>query len=221
MTAPGSGVMSFFDGSATVRLSTPSGKAPRPRQSDRKAASTQKLAVAMQESDDPNSSPRLATRKSERTASTVAEGQFAASQLFDLDRLPEVFGGNPRDARHPHPGLYPAACSPQAWSAGAVILLVNIMLGLMPVAPRDTLVVDPVLPDWLPGLTVRNIRVGDRRAALRAWRDSEGTTQLDVLEAGGLVIVRPDPAILSAGQDRVAARVRLAHDPRSGHILSS
>ncbi len=114
MTAPGSGVMSFFDGSATVRLSTPSGKAPRPRQSDRKAASTQKLAVAMQESDDPNSSPRLATRKSERTASTVAEGQFAASQLFDLDRLPEVFGGNPRDARHPHPGLYPAACSPQA-----------------------------------------------------------------------------------------------------------
>jgi len=156
----------------------------------------------------------------DRALFTVAEGQFAASQLFDLDRLPEVFGGNPRDARHPHPGLYPAACSPQAWSAGAVILLVNTMLGLMPVAPRGTLVVDPVLPDWLPELTVRNIRVGDRRAALRAWRDSEGATQLDVLEAGGLVIVRPSPATLSAGQDRVAARVRLAQDPRSGHILS-
>ena len=59
----------------------------------------------------------------------VAEGLFAATQVFDLDRLPEVFGGHTRDARHPHPGLYPGACSPQAWSAGAVILLVQTMTG--------------------------------------------------------------------------------------------
>jgi len=140
----------------------------------------------------------------------VAEGLFAASQVFDLDRLPEVFGGHVRDARHPHPGLYPGACSPQAWSAGAVILLVNTMLGLMPLAPLQTLVVDPALPAWLPEIVVRNIQVGTARVALCAWRDDAGRTRFEVLEAAGVRIVHLAEAGLQAGDDRVEAGFRLA-----------
>jgi glycogen debranching enzyme len=80
----------------------------------------------------------------------LAKAMFDASQLFEHDRLPEVFGGHARDPAHPHPGIYPGANSPQAWSAGAVILLVVAMLGLLPLAPRDTLIVDPDLPEWTP-----------------------------------------------------------------------
>ncbi len=133
----------------------------------------------------------------------LASGLFAATQIFDLDRLPEVFGGHARDAKHPHPGLYPGACSPQAWSAGAVILLVNTMMGLMPFAARNILLADPSLPAWLPELTVRNFRVGGARVALRARRNATGHTELDVLDGGGVRIVTPGP--LPAGRDRLAA----------------
>jgi glycogen debranching enzyme len=42
------------------------------------------------------------------------------------------------------PVQYPTACSPQAWSTGAPLLLLRTMLGLEPVG--DHLVVDPALP---------------------------------------------------------------------------
>ncbi len=114
-----------------------------------------------------------------------------------------IFGGQSRDANHPHPGLYPGACSPQAWSAGAVILLVNTMIGLMPFAPRNALLADPALRDWIPELTVRNVRVGSARVALRARRTAKGHTELDVLDAGGVRIVTP--GVLPTGKDRLAA----------------
>ncbi len=139
----------------------------------------------------------------------VAAGLFAATQVFDLDRLPEVFGGHTRDARHPHPGLYPGACSPQAWSAGAVILLVMTMIGLTPLAPRGTLVVDPALPDWLPEVTIRNIKVGAARASLRLRRDSTGHTDVEVIDGGGLYVVRPAAAI-RPGIDRVPVALAAA-----------
>ncbi len=147
----------------------------------------------------------------------VAEGLFAASQVFHLDRLPEVFGGHARDERHPHPGLYPGACSPQAWSAGAVILLVTTMLGLLPLAPRRTLIVDPALPEWLPEVTLRNIRVGQSRAGLRFRRDASGHTEVEVLEDGGLHIRRlpPGDGPLARGRDRIAAAMRAALGPES------
>ena len=142
----------------------------------------------------------------------VAEGLLAATQVFDLDRLPEVFGGHNRDARHPHPGLYPGACSPQAWSAGAVILLVMTMIGLTPLAPRGTLVVDPALPDWLPEITVRNIQVGKARVSLRLRRNSTGHTDVEVMDGGGLYAVRP-AAAMKPGVDRCAVALAAALHP--------
>ena len=149
----------------------------------------------------------------------VASGLFAASQIFDLDRLPEVFGGHPRDARHPHPGLYPGACSPQAWSAGAVIFLVDTMLGLTPLAPRGTLVVDPSLPAWLSAVTLHHVQVGGSHASLRFRRDMSGYTEVEVLDDGGLHIVRP-AAPFSPGVDRVATALRAALTPAEAVTLA-
>ena len=131
----------------------------------------------------------------------LVRAQLDAAQVFDLDRLPEVFGGHTRDARHPHPGLYPGACSPQAWSAGAVTLMVECLLGLLPLAPRRMLVVDPALPDWLPEVTVRNVSVGSGRTSLRCRRDLSGYTEVEVLDAEDVAVVRPDPTL--PGRDRL------------------
>ncbi len=135
-------------------------------------------------------------------AATLAEALFAAAGLFEYDRLPEVFGGHARDPRHPHPGLYPGACSPQAWSSSAVIFLVRTLLGVQPLATRRTLIVDPALPAWLPQLTLRDVQCGDARATLRFERCQDGTTAFDVITAPGIRVVRPPES--EPGQDRVA-----------------
>jgi glycogen debranching enzyme len=139
----------------------------------------------------------------------LAKAIFDASQLFEYDRLPEVFGGQPRDHRHPHPGIYPNANSPQAWSAGAVALLVTSMLGLIPLAPRETLIVDPDLPEWLPELIVTDIPVGSARIGLRFRRDRSGYTHHEIIGRTGPVrLYRPEPG--ASGTDRFARSVREA-----------
>ena len=75
-------------------------------------------------------------------AAQVAAGILAAADFFD-GRLPEAFGGYERTLTR-YPVQYPTACSPQAWSTGAPLLLLRTMLGLEPVG--DLLVVDPALP---------------------------------------------------------------------------
>ena len=138
----------------------------------------------------------------------VADGLFDAAQVFDLDRLPEVFGGHSRDARHPHPGLYPGACSPQAWSAGAIVLLAECMLGLTPIASRRLAVIDPLLPPWLAHLDFRDIRVGELRISLRLRQTSLGSVEVERLEADGLRVARLRD--LPSGRDRLDAAVRSA-----------
>jgi hypothetical protein len=142
----------------------------------------------------------------------IAESVFAASRLFTDARLPEVFGGMPRDERHPHPGLYPGACAPQAWSAAAVISLVDTMLGLTPLAPLRTLIVDPHLPAWLPEVTLRDVGVGGARVSLRFRRARDGGTEFEVLEREGEVrIVRPPLADVDARPaDRLAQALAAA-----------
>ncbi|MGH3302465.1 MAG: amylo-alpha-1,6-glucosidase [Streptosporangiaceae bacterium] len=75
-------------------------------------------------------------------AAHLVAGIMAAAEIFD-GRLPEAFGGYPRSATM-YPVQYPTACSPQAWSTGAPLLLLRAGLGLEP--RGDNLVVDPALP---------------------------------------------------------------------------
>ncbi|MBF5028980.1 amylo-alpha-1,6-glucosidase [Micromonospora sp. ANENR4] len=75
-------------------------------------------------------------------AARVAAGILDAAAFYD-GRLPEAFAGHARSETR-YPIRYPTACSPQAWSAGAPLLLLRTMLGLRPVG--DDLVARPALP---------------------------------------------------------------------------
>jgi glycogen debranching enzyme len=125
-------------------------------------------------------------------AHTLARALFEATLIFEGHRLPEVFGGHPRDAHHPHPGLYPNACSPQAWSAGAVILLVDTLVGLKPAAPMGAALLEPKLPDWLPEVVLRNVALGAGRIDFRVWREPNGASRCEILSnTSGLRLVGP------------------------------
>jgi glycogen debranching enzyme len=129
-----------------------------------------------------------------RQAQKVAEAVFAASELFEQNRLPEAIGGLPRDAEHPHPGIYPQANAPQGWSASAVVMLVQVLLGLRPAAPLRTLLLDPHLPEWLPDLRLTGVRVGSSEVDIEAWRDARGKSRHRVIRrAGRLLAVRQPP----------------------------
>jgi glycogen debranching enzyme len=78
-------------------------------------------------------------------AARIAAGILDAADFFG-GRLPEAFGGYERSLTR-FPVQYPTACSPQAWSTGAPLLLLRTMLGLDPIG--EHLVVDPALPSGI------------------------------------------------------------------------
>jgi glycogen debranching enzyme len=100
----------------------------------------------------------------------VAEGIFAAAERFDAYRLPELFAGLPRDAGA-FPVPYLGANVPQAWAAAAVFRLVAILCGIHTVGRNRTMYVNPDLPDWLPSLTLKNLRAGHGSMELHVERD--------------------------------------------------
>ncbi len=87
-------------------------------------------------------------------ANKICENLLDAAHFFE-GRLPEAFAGYERQRTH-HPVEYPTACSPQAWSAGAPLLLLRVMLGLQPHA--DHLAIDPVIPERIGRVELLNIR---------------------------------------------------------------
>jgi glycogen debranching enzyme len=86
-------------------------------------------------------------------AARIASGILDAAEVFE-GRLPEAFGGYDRSVTK-YPVKYPTACSPQAWSTGAPLLLLRTMLGLEPLG--DHLVVDPALPASIGHLELLDI----------------------------------------------------------------
>jgi glycogen debranching enzyme len=98
-------------------------------------------------------------------ASRILSGMFDAS-LFVEYRLPELFCGfYRRDGEGPVP--YPVACSPQSWSAAAVFLLLQAILGMKFDAATSRLsFVRPVLPEFLNEIQIKNLKVGDASADL-------------------------------------------------------
>jgi hypothetical protein len=71
--------------------------------------------------------------------------------------------------------LYPGANVPQAWAAGSVFHLIQAILGLQADAPHGRLYVDPMLPSWLPNVTLSGLRIGATTVTLRFWREAEET----------------------------------------------
>jgi glycogen debranching enzyme len=96
-----------------------------------------------------------------REASRVLEGMFDLSQVVDLYRLPELICGFHR-RQDGFPTLYPVACAPQTWAAGAVFLLLQACLGLEVDAVNHRVSFTcAVLPESIESLRIVNLRVGD------------------------------------------------------------
>jgi glycogen debranching enzyme len=91
----------------------------------------------------------------------IFSGLFDACNGLDLHRMPELFCGFHRRA-HEGPTLYPVACAPQSWAAGAVFLLLQACLGLTLDGAGKRIVFErPELPQQLDRLALRRLRVGD------------------------------------------------------------
>jgi glycogen debranching enzyme len=139
----------------------------------------------------------------------LARAMIDLASLYERGRIPECVGGYAR-AELAHPGAYPRANPIQAWNQSAFPLLLHTILGLQPVATLGLLVVDPVLPPWLPEVVVRDLRLGGAVVTLRFWRDRAGESHAEVVRKRGTfhLLRQPPPESLTAGvRDRMGALV--------------
>ena len=110
------------------------------------------------------------------------------SSAVELHRLPELFCGVDRRPGQ-GPTLYPVACSPQAWAAGAVFMLLQGCLGISVNAKSKRVVFDrPFLPQGIPQFSINDLRIEDCRISLFMERDS-GTVRIQVVEKHGEIAV--------------------------------
>ena len=128
--------------------------------------------------------------KTKNLACQILSGFLDASAFFDLDRLPELFCGFPREAgRGPTP--YPVACAPQAWAAGAIFLILQSCLGLTVRAAESQIYFHyPSLPRSVQTVRLRNLRVKNGSVDLDFSRQGQ-TVDVGVLrrEGGAEVVV--------------------------------
>ena len=139
----------------------------------------------------------------------LAKATIDLASLFELGRIPECVGGYAR-SEFTQPGAYPRANPLQAWNQSAFPLLLHTLLGLQPVALLDLLVVDPVLPSWLPEVIVRGLRLGGATATIRFWRDDSGSSHAEVVRKQGtlhLVHQPPLESLRHGMRDRFSALV--------------
>ena len=110
------------------------------------------------------------------------------SSILELHRLPELFCGLDRREGE-GPTLYPVACAPQSWAAAAPFLLIQACLGLTVYGVHNRVVFNrPALPEGIPQLSIRGLRVGDASVDLLFERQIE-TVRVQVLEKQGEVEV--------------------------------
>ena len=127
-------------------------------------------------------------------ALAILDSMYRASVHFDLHRMPELFCGF-RRIEHDGPTPYPVACSPQAWAAGAVFMLLQACIGIDIDAPHHRLrLVQPVLPENIERLRLIHVRVGDAVVDLLLHRRGQHVA-VDVERCDGeleIVVVKRD-----------------------------
>jgi glycogen debranching enzyme len=121
-----------------------------------------------------------------REAELVVRAVLESAAAFD-HRLPELFAGFARVDGEP-PAEFPTAARPQAWAAGAPLLLVQALLGVEPdPASRSLRATAEGLRDWACGLVLDGVHAFGRR-----WR----------------VAVEDGAAVVEAAGDLAAERAR-------------
>ena len=95
-------------------------------------------------------------------AQRIVRRLLNASSYFD-HQLPEVFAGFTR-TETPFPIPYPTAARPQAWAAGAPVLMLQLLLGLQPDRRRHILgtIAPDDIPSWAGSLRLTGVRAFDQ-----------------------------------------------------------
>jgi glycogen debranching enzyme len=110
----------------------------------------------------------------DREASQVTREITGAGGYFVRHQMPELYGGIQRTDSN-FPVQYLGANVPQAWAAGSIFTFIRTILGFQADAPNDRLYLDPYLPDWLPDLTLKDLRVGKHVYDVRFWREGQAS----------------------------------------------
>ena len=106
---------------------------------------------------------------------SILSSLYQAALNFRDYRLPELFCGVQR-REHDEPVHYPVSCSPQAWASGSFFLLLTSILGIRPSAHRKELnIVNPMLPDFVEELRLRDLQIGKSRVGLDFTRRGDRT----------------------------------------------
>jgi glycogen debranching enzyme len=118
----------------------------------------------------------------------LAEAMGEAANFFAMRQVPELFAGIKRSESG-----FPVQCLganvPQAWAAGSAFSFMQALLGLEPDAPQGVLHVAPALPDWLPEVVLRDLRLGAESFDLRFWRDG-AASRVEVLQGRAEAVVQ-------------------------------
>jgi len=95
----------------------------------------------------------VASGLSNKFMANITKNLFEAANMFEDNRLPELFGGFQRKPDDTCIQTYPAACAPQAWASGAPIYL---LLKLMNLKIKDNkLILDnPCIPEWIRDISI-------------------------------------------------------------------
>jgi glycogen debranching enzyme len=94
-------------------------------------------------------------------ATRILTAQLDASTYFESSRLPELFCGF-RRREGKAPTSYPVACSPHAWAAASVFMLLQACLGVTVDAAASRIIFKhPQLPFCLDQLSIRDLTIGD------------------------------------------------------------
>lgn len=123
-----------------------------------------------------------------RLAERLFDALLAAARYFDHRRIPELYCGFPRKPGR-GPVLYPVACAPHAWSAGAPFMMLNAILGLRIDAAHNAIeLVNPIVPAATGSITVKNLAVGSSHVDFTV-REERGEASLKILRSTGPVRV--------------------------------
>lgn len=121
-------------------------------------------------------------------AARIARDISGAAGYFVQHQMPELYSGMQRDPTN-FPVQYLGANVPQAWAAGSCFAILQMIIGFEPDAPEGKLYIDPILPDWLPKLTIKDLRVGTHVFDMRFWRDGEAT-RFETLKGDPMAVVQ-------------------------------
>jgi glycogen debranching enzyme len=117
-------------------------------------------------------------------AGRILLGMLDVSSVVDLHRMPELFCGVER-RKGESPTLYPVACAPQAWAAAAVFMLLEACLGVTVRAGKKQILFEqPCLPEGIPQLAIKGLRVGNATADFFLERQAH-TVKVQVTDQRG------------------------------------